>query len=60
MADDSKTRRSAVRTLWGLLPRVELVSVLANYGTDFADKISGDVAAGIVVAGESMAAQLFS
>lgn len=52
MADESKTRRSALQVAWGFLPRVELVSVLANYGTDFTDKFSGDVAAGIVVAGE--------
>lgn len=66
MADESKARRSSVlATAWNFLPRIELARVLAGYSIDFTDKLAGDVAAGIVVAGEpardpqSAACQLF-
>lgn len=53
MADESKSRRSSpLATAWNFLPRIELARVLANYRVDFTDKLAGDIAAGIVVAGE--------
>jgi len=45
-----------MRAIAAWLPRVELISVLANYGNGFGGKLAGDVAAGAVIASEPMAA----
>lgn len=53
MADESKSRRSSPLSMaWNFLPRIELARVFSSYRIDFTDKLAGDVAAGIVVAGE--------
>ena len=53
MADESKSRRSWLQAAVAFLPRIELLSILSNYGTDFGDKLAGDLSSGIVVAGEN-------
>jgi hypothetical protein len=53
MADESDSRRRTwLQAAVASLPRIELLSVLSNYSTDFGDKLAGDLSAGIVVAGE--------
>ena len=49
---DDETKQPWYQTAWNWLPRIEIARILRDYHIDLTDKLAGDVAAGIVVAGE--------
>jgi hypothetical protein len=49
---DDDEKLAWYQAVWNWLPRIEIARVLRDYHIDFTDKLAGDVAAGIVVAGE--------